>query len=135
MRRTFGFDVFACPRCGGRLQLLALIEQASTVEPILRHLGLPTDRPEPRPRERRPIASSIPTFAGTMGPRRSMPLDGRAGVCPVLASHQGLAADRFLRRVIMSAARLAALLIGAVAEGERVSENGPNVDSWVARQG
>jgi len=49
MRRTFGFDVLECPRCGGRLRLLALIEQASTVERILRHLGLPTDRPEPRP--------------------------------------------------------------------------------------
>ena len=30
-------------------QLLALIEHASIVERILRHLGLPTDRPEPRP--------------------------------------------------------------------------------------
>lgn len=49
MRRTFGFDVLECPRCGGRLRLLALIEQASTVERILRHLGLPTDRSEPRP--------------------------------------------------------------------------------------
>ena len=28
MQRTFGFDVLACPRCGGRLRLLALIEQA-----------------------------------------------------------------------------------------------------------
>ena len=26
MRRTFGFDVLACPRCGGRLRLVALIE-------------------------------------------------------------------------------------------------------------
>ena len=38
-----------CPRCGGRLRLLALIEHARVVERILRHLGLPTDRPEPRP--------------------------------------------------------------------------------------
>jgi hypothetical protein len=28
MRRTFGLDVLACPRCGGRLRLVALIEQA-----------------------------------------------------------------------------------------------------------
>jgi uncharacterized protein YbaR (Trm112 family) len=27
MRRTFGFDVLACPRCGGRLRLIALIEE------------------------------------------------------------------------------------------------------------
>ena len=49
MRRTFGFDVLQCPRCGGRLRLLALIEHASAAERILRHLGLPTDLPEPRP--------------------------------------------------------------------------------------
>jgi hypothetical protein len=49
MQRTFGFDVLACPRCGGRLRLVALIEQASVVQRILRHLGLPTEVPEPRP--------------------------------------------------------------------------------------
>jgi uncharacterized protein YbaR (Trm112 family) len=31
MRRTFGFDVLACPRCGGRLRLIALIEQAAVI--------------------------------------------------------------------------------------------------------
>jgi putative transposase len=41
MRRTFGLDVLACPRCGGRLRLVALIEQAAVVQRILRHLGLP----------------------------------------------------------------------------------------------
>ncbi len=49
MRRTFEVDVLDCPRCGGRLRLLALIEHASIVERILRYLGLPPDRPEPRP--------------------------------------------------------------------------------------
>jgi hypothetical protein len=49
MQRTFGLDVLACPRCGGRLRLVALIEQASVVQRILRHLGLPTEVPESRP--------------------------------------------------------------------------------------
>jgi Putative transposase len=49
MRRTFGIDVLACPRCGGRLRLVALIGQASVVQRILRHLGMPTDLPEPWP--------------------------------------------------------------------------------------
>jgi hypothetical protein len=49
MRRTFGADVLACPRCGGRLRLVALIEQLSVIQRILRHLGLPTDVPEARP--------------------------------------------------------------------------------------
>ena len=44
-----GIDVLDCPRCGGRLRLLAVIEHARIVERILRHVGLPTDRPEPRP--------------------------------------------------------------------------------------
>ncbi len=42
MRRTFGLDVLACPQCGGRLRLVALIDRASVVQRILRHLGLPT---------------------------------------------------------------------------------------------
>jgi hypothetical protein len=37
MRRTFGFDVLSCPRCGGRLRLLALIEEAAVIGRILRH--------------------------------------------------------------------------------------------------
>jgi hypothetical protein len=49
MRRTFGFEVLACPRCGGRLRVAALIEEASVVQRILRHLGLPTEVPEARP--------------------------------------------------------------------------------------
>ena len=49
MRRTFGLDVLVCPRCGGRLRLVALIDRASVVQRILRHLGLPTKVPEPRP--------------------------------------------------------------------------------------
>jgi hypothetical protein len=45
MWRTFGFDVLACPRRGGRLRLVALIEHRTAVERILSHLGLPADRP------------------------------------------------------------------------------------------
>jgi uncharacterized protein YbaR (Trm112 family) len=56
MRRTFGIDVLACPQCGGRLRLLALIAHQPIVERILRHLGLPTERPEPRPARASPGA-------------------------------------------------------------------------------
>ena len=31
MERTFGFDVLACPRCGGRLRLIPLIEEAAVI--------------------------------------------------------------------------------------------------------
>jgi hypothetical protein len=36
LARTFGFDVLACPRCGGRLRLMALIQEAAVIERILR---------------------------------------------------------------------------------------------------
>jgi len=59
MRRTFGLDVLACPRCGGRLRLVALIEDASVVRRILRHLGLPTEVPEPRPARAAPCEPEV----------------------------------------------------------------------------
>ena len=55
MRRTFGFDVLTCPRCGGRLRLIALIEQASVIQRIVRHLGVPAETPEPGPARAPPL--------------------------------------------------------------------------------
>jgi hypothetical protein len=49
MRRSYGLDVLACPRCGGRLRLVALIEDRLVIARILTHLRLPTDVPAPRP--------------------------------------------------------------------------------------
>ena len=48
MRRSMGLDVVTCPRCGGRLRLIAVIEDPAVVQRVLRHLGLPTDIPEAR---------------------------------------------------------------------------------------
>ena len=47
--RSFGFDVLACPRCGDRLELIALIEDPSVIRRILTHLGLPAEVPTARP--------------------------------------------------------------------------------------
>jgi hypothetical protein len=49
MRRTFDIDVMMCEQCGGRMQLLALIEDPAVIKKILEHLGLPTEPPRPRP--------------------------------------------------------------------------------------
>ena len=49
MRRAFDVDVPACPRCGGRLRLLALLEAGVATARILRHLGLATEVPAARP--------------------------------------------------------------------------------------
>jgi len=53
LRRSFAFDVLVCPRCGGRRELLALIEHKPTVQKILEHLGL---------------ESEVPAFAAPRGP-------------------------------------------------------------------
>jgi Arc/MetJ-type ribon-helix-helix transcriptional regulator len=36
LARTFGFDVLACPRCGGRLRLIALLDASAVTQRILR---------------------------------------------------------------------------------------------------
>src|SRR5207247_4891736 len=63
MRRVFDLDVLACPRCGGRMSVIATIEAADVLRKILGHLGLPTDPPAPlpaRPLLRCPISSPTP---------------------------------------------------------------------------
>ena len=64
MRRTFGLDVLACPRCGGRLRLIALVEEAAVIDRILRHLGLPTAIPTPRPARTPPLPVDAPDGSG-----------------------------------------------------------------------
>ena len=61
MRRSFGFDVLACSRCGGRLRLLAIIEQPVVIRRILNHLGLPTEIPEPRSARDPPHRADVPS--------------------------------------------------------------------------
>jgi uncharacterized protein YbaR (Trm112 family) len=65
MRRSLGLDVLACPRCGGRMRLVATIDHRAVIDRILRHLGLPTDLPVPRPARASPL-----------GAVRSAPFDG-----------------------------------------------------------
>jgi hypothetical protein len=54
MRRVFALDVLACAGCGGRLRLLATIEDPPVVTKILAHLGLPTAGPVPTPARPQP---------------------------------------------------------------------------------
>jgi hypothetical protein len=55
MQRSFGFDVLACPRCAGRMTLVALIHAPAVVERILRHLGAPIELPRFRPSRDPPV--------------------------------------------------------------------------------
>lgn len=49
MRRVFAIDVLACPGCGGRLRLIAVIEASAATARILAHLHLPAEVPAPVP--------------------------------------------------------------------------------------
>jgi hypothetical protein len=48
MRRAFDLDVLRCPRCGGRMQLIATIDDPAVIQRILAHLGLPSAREDAR---------------------------------------------------------------------------------------
>jgi len=51
MRRVLALDVLACPRCGGRLRVIATIQDPAVVRAFLAHLGLAPspDSPGPAP--------------------------------------------------------------------------------------
>jgi hypothetical protein len=46
LKRVFEIDVLKCPRCGGRMRILAAINPPEAIHRILDCLGLPT-RPPP----------------------------------------------------------------------------------------
>lgn len=59
LRRSFDVDVLQCPRCQGRLRVLAVITERDAVQRILAHLGVPTD-PPPLARARDPTDDAEP---------------------------------------------------------------------------
>jgi Putative transposase len=57
MRRAFDIDVLACPRCGGRLRLIATVEAPDAVRAILATLALSEEGADRAP----PFAPSVST--------------------------------------------------------------------------
>ena len=57
----FGYDVLACPKCGGRLRLLALIGPSAVIARIRAHLGLPTEVAAARPSRAPPLPLESPS--------------------------------------------------------------------------
>ncbi len=47
LRRSFDVDVMQCPRCQGRLRVLAVITEREPIQRILAHLAIPIDAPPP----------------------------------------------------------------------------------------
>ena len=56
MRRAFDIDVLACPRCNGRLRLIATVEDPDTIRQILAALALTDDHVSRAP----PVVASLP---------------------------------------------------------------------------
>ena len=52
LRRVFAVDVLECPRCGGRMRLLAAIQPPDVTQAILDCLDLPSRAP--------PTAAAVP---------------------------------------------------------------------------
>ena len=45
LKRTMGLDVLACPKCGDRMRLVAVIEHPQVAAKLLGHLHLPAQAP------------------------------------------------------------------------------------------
>src|SRR5450432_1746975 len=58
LKRTFGVDVETCPRCGGRMRLLAVITDLASAARLLRHRGQPTEPPTRAPARDPPYCKS-----------------------------------------------------------------------------
>jgi hypothetical protein len=72
LRRIFAIDVLGCSQCGGRLRLIATIEDPAVVTRILRHLGLPTELPDLHPARPPPVSDGTLAldFSRLRGPLR-----------------------------------------------------------------
>ena len=46
LRRVYALDALACPRCAGRMRLIATITQVEVIRAILMPCGFPTALPE-----------------------------------------------------------------------------------------
>ena len=87
LRRSFVADVLECPKCHGRLRVVAVITELETVRRILAHLGVPTDAPL-LARARDPTDDDLDDveppgqFALGLGSKAAVPRPARSGRAP-----------------------------------------------------
>jgi len=63
LKRVFMTDALTCPKCHGRMNILAAITKPDAIRKILDHLGIPSEAraDPPRTRHRRPSFRARPT--------------------------------------------------------------------------
>ena len=59
LKRTFALDVLACPSCGGRMRLLAMVTEARNIARYLAAIGEPTEAPARAPSRGPPFWKSV----------------------------------------------------------------------------
>ena len=59
LKRVFQHDLATCPRCGGKVEVLAVIIDPKVVRRILDHLGLPTTPPRRGPAQARAPSTAL----------------------------------------------------------------------------
>lgn len=60
LKRVFAIQIHRCGRCGGRLRVIASIEQAPVVKRILDHLACPSDTADLAHASRAPPTVELP---------------------------------------------------------------------------
>ena len=59
LKRTFGFDVFSCPHCKGRMKLIAMVTEPRSVARFLRGIGVLAEVPARAPSRGPPYWRSV----------------------------------------------------------------------------
>ena len=60
MQRAFEIDVLACPRCGGRLRLIATVEDPREIREVLDALAFLTEPVDRAPPASTPVGATSP---------------------------------------------------------------------------
>jgi hypothetical protein len=68
-KRSFLTDALTCPKCNGRMKILAVITEPDAIRKILDHLGLPSEAPR-RTAAHPPPQAELPGTAAKLPRKR-----------------------------------------------------------------
>jgi hypothetical protein len=63
LKRVFGHEMLVCPRCEGKMRLVAMVDSPKVIKKILLHLGLETEPPQLTPARAPPQLELDEAFA------------------------------------------------------------------------